>query len=113
MGFATATVTHGGNPEIAPCESKKLKISFKNNWKVYGNSPFFMRLSWIVPDGFSVEGPKSLTLNACNAHSLDCSASLEFTVTAGEYIEPSNRLVLEVETDGRATVAYIPVVFLG
>jgi hypothetical protein len=72
-----------------------------------------MRLNWILPDGFSVAGAKSLTLNACNAHSLDCSATVEFEITAGEYIEPVNRLVLEVETDGRPTVAYIPVVFVG
>ena len=113
MGFATATVTHEGDPKIAPCETRKLTVSFKNNWKVYGNSPFFMRLNWILPDGFSVKGTKSLTLNAYNAHSLDCSATVEFEITAGEYTESSNRLVLEVETDGRPTVAYIPVVFVG
>lgn len=40
-------------------------------------------------------------------------AEIELEITAGETVEPSNRVVIEVLGKGRSTAGYLPIVFLG
>lgn len=65
-------------------------------------------LRWFLPDGWSVLGRK----NIC-ANSPEHRGESSFTITAGEDVEPVNRLVLEVTSAGRPTGIYLSVVVLG
>lgn len=110
--YMSATVMLGGDPKIAPGEERKIKIKFKNNHKeLFESYPHFLKLRWLLPDGFSVSGERCIRLPHENAH-YDGEYEAEFVITA-ENTEPINRLVLEVVAEGRLTAAYIPVVLFG
>ncbi len=109
--FLTATVSYDGDPDIKPLESKSIHLRLKNNVYDYGNMPYNLTFRWLGTDGFTVEGPGFARLLHCNSHSNGIT-ELDFTVTAAEKIAPKSRLVLEIETEGRTTVAYVPVIFL-
>ena len=107
--FLTATVSYDSDPDIRPLESKRIHMRIKNNVYDYGNMPYNLKLRWLGADGFTVDGPGFARLLHSNPHSVGIT-ELDFTVTAPESIEPKTRLVIEIEADGRPTVAYIPVV---
>ena len=67
----------------------------------------------LLPDGFTVSGGRrDLYLPHLSMHS-DATASVTFTITAGEHVDAVNRPVLEVIAQGRPTAGYLPVVLLG
>ena len=112
-GFVTGTVCYDGAPDITPNGEKKLTIHFENNTEVYGSTPYYLNLRWLLPEGFTVEGGKdSIRLPHVNAH-YDGTCDAEFTIRAGERVEPVNRVVLEVTADGRSAAGYAPIVLLG
>ncbi len=97
---------YDSEPTIAPFEEKKITLIFKNNMVSQKN--FSCR--WIVPEGWSVSGKKTISLNY-----LPCEGTLdaEFIITAGETVEAKNKLVAEISCDGQHETIYIPVTFLG
>ncbi len=97
---------------IKPNESSKIKITFINNVDAFGSIPYFLEFRWLCPDGMKVEGPSSLHLPHINRHD-NGRAEAEFTVTAGENVQPMMRAVLEVTAKGRSFAGYIPVIFVG
>ncbi len=107
----SATLSYGGEPDIKPLESKKIHLHIKNNINNYGNMPYNLAFRWLGTNGFTVEGPRFARLLQFNAHTNGIT-ELDFTVTAPETIEARNRLVLEIEVQGRSTTAYLPLVFL-
>lgn len=112
LGFCTVTAIWDGAPDILPGGQKKVTLRFDNNWRVYGNSPYFISLSWLTPEGFTVEGKNSVRLTHSNAHN-PATEEVTFTITAPEHVEPENRIVVEVITNGRPTPGYVSLVLLG
>lgn len=51
-------------------------------------------------------------IHGFNAHS-DASAEADFVITAPENVEPSNRIVLEINLPGRISPLYAPITILG
>ena len=41
------------------------------------------------------------------------SAVWSVTITAGERLEPVNKVIVEITSPGKAMAAYVPIVFLG
>ena len=112
--FLTATVSYDGDPEIAPGEEKKLKISFRNHTGEYDNKLYNLELRWWLPEGFCVEGcAKTYRLPHYTAHNRGVGAPFEVAIKAGEQVEALNRCVLEVTAVGRSIPMYIPIVLLG
>jgi hypothetical protein len=104
-------VRFDGDPVIAAGESIDVTIFFRNNRTF--NDPKHLRLRWLLPDGFTVSGGRrDLYLPHLSMHS-DATASVTFTITAGEHVDAVNRPVLEVIAQGRPTAGYLPVVLLG
>jgi hypothetical protein len=104
-------VRFDGDPVIAAGESIDVTIFFRNNRTF--NDPKHLRLRWLLPDGFTVSGGRrDLYLPHLSMHS-DATASVTFTITAGEHVDAVNRTVLEVIAQGRPTAGYLPVVLLG
>ena len=104
-------VRFDGDPVIAAGESIDVTIFFRNNRTF--NDPKHLRLRWLLPDGFTVSGGRrDLYLPHLSMHS-DATASVTFTITAGEHVDAVNRPVLEVIAQGRPTAGYLPVILLG
>jgi len=118
FNYASAYVIFDGDPTIEPNETKKVKVHFVNHVPEYGNIQYFLKL-WFLDDGkFSVRGPKTVLLSRNSPFDTEFFhdqpyADAEFEITAGDTVEPTNRVVLEVTADNRVTAAYIPVILLG
>ena len=124
FGMYTATVTWDESPDIVPNGEIGVTVSFTNKplniqtgrhratKLVFGNEPYFLKFRWLLPEGFSVDGARSAPLTRKDSR---CSGSVDvhFTVRAGESVEAQNRLVLEVEADGRCLPGYIPLMLIG
>ena len=113
FNVARAIVSFDGAPDIEPEESIRVKVRFINNWQKFGDMPYFLNLSWIVPDGWNVEGPRSVQLPHESPHCRTASVDTEFVITAGEATDPVNRLILEAVVDERPTTGLIPVTIYG
>ena len=102
-------------PEIRPLGEVEVEVLFRNEYVAYGNCPYGLRLSWLLPEGFSVESESGtrLYLPHRNSHTPAGEVVYRARILAGETVAPMNRLVLEVEIEGRPTVGYLPVALLG
>ncbi|MBE6702404.1 MAG: ADP-ribosylglycohydrolase family protein [Ruminococcaceae bacterium] len=124
-GIFKVRVTYDRAPDIAPGEELGVTLSLlhpmqareRRNFGDFGNVPYSLNLRWWLPDGFTVEGKKSVFLYHNTSrdgypgrvpfHDIRC------VIRAGETVEAVNRLVLEVTADGRPTAAYVPLVLMG
>ena len=107
-----ATVILPGDPKIKAGEPYKIKVRFENNWAhVSAIDPRMHKLRWFTPDGISVSGEKCVYLHHYNSH-YSGIAEAEFEILA-ESVEPINRIVLEIVTEGRLTAGYVPIVLFG
>lgn len=112
FNVAKAIVTFDKAPDIEPGESIRVKVRFVNQADIFGCMPYFLNLSWILPDDWTVEGPRSVQLPHVNAHNSGM-VDTEFVITAGETTDPVNRLILEAVVDERPTTGLIPVTVYG
>ncbi len=99
-------VAYDSEPTIAPLEEKKVTLSLKNNMVSQKN--FSCR--WFVPEGWSVSGKKTISLNKLP---FEGSIEAEYSIKAGDVVGASNKLVAEISCDGQHETIYVPVVFLG
>ncbi len=106
-----ARITLDSAPDIRPLEEKKIYVTLLNQ-STFENEPHPVSLRWILPEGFTVEGKKGAVLEHFNSHNKG-TLPLEFTIRAGERVEASNRMVLEVAPVGRHQPMYISFVLLG
>ena len=110
--LATATVTFDRQNDISAGESIGLTVYIDNNYDAYGNGPMNLSFRWILPEGFTVSASPSIRLD--HATSLtNHIAQYRAEITATENVKSANRIVLEVEFEGRAEVGYIPIVLVG
>ena len=112
FGAVTATVTYDRAPDIKENESIKVHVRFENDWKTFGNQLYNLSLRWILPEGFTAEGPKGLMLLHHNDHNKHF-VEADFTITAGECVKATNRLALEVVVEDHFLTGYIPIVLVG
>jgi len=97
--------------DIVPMGEVDIHIDFSSKL-AYDNQPYTASLRWILPEGFSVDGKKSLFIPGLDIHT-DPMAKYDFTLKAGENVAPENRIILEVTSHGRHTVMYISFILLG
>ena len=107
-----AEVELEGGPDILPLESKNLTITFTNNMNMYDAMNYALNFRWWLPEGFTVDGRRGITMMHRNAHQT-ATADESFVIHAGETVERENRVVLEVTALSRPTPLYIPIVLLG
>lgn len=108
--FLTADVTLS-SLKIAPMGEVNIHINFGTNLS-YENQPHSVSLKWILPEGFRVEGEKSLFIQEFNGRT-NSEAEYDFRLVAGENVSSENRIVLEVIPHGRHTAMYISFLILG
>lgn len=118
FNYASAIICYDGNPTIAPNETKRVTVRFINNIPVYGNGQYFLKFRFLCDDEFSVKGPKTALISRWSVFDVDFNHDCPYTdvvfeITAKEKVLPQNRIVIEAVADGRVTVGYIPLIFLG
>lgn len=110
QAFLSADVTLS-SCDIAPMDEIAVHIHFSTNVS-FENLPYTASLRWIIPEGFSAEGKKSVFIPNFDIHT-DTEADYDFTLKAGENVAAENRILLEVLPHGRHTAMYISFVLLG
>lgn len=116
--YMSAIVIHDGDPYISPNETKKIKVRFINNTYAYGNMQHYLNIRVISADGMNVKCPKSLLVSRWSPFDVDFIhdnpvRDIEVEITAGEEVETKNRVVIEACAEGRSSIGYIPITFMG
>lgn len=109
MPFLSADVTLSGGPDITPLEEKRVSLVISCN-RVMGDDLVNLTCRWWLADGFAVSGRKTAFIAPDDRGGV---VPMEFTLAAGERVEPVNRCVLEIVPEGRSVPLYIPIVLLG
>ena len=119
-GMFTVRVTYDRAPDIAPGEELGATVSFihsatynDRNTNPFGNMPYILNLRWWLPEGFTVEGKRTVVLEHNTSHHREPQKDIRITIKAGEHVEALNRVVLEVVADGRPTTVYVPMNLMG
>jgi len=114
LGYATAIVSYENGTDIKPNEEKKISVRIINNVKAYGNKPNTIRIKVWLPEGFTADKTEVDVLAPhWTPFTTDCiSEKVEITVKAGENLQATNKVLLEIGALGRYTQAYVPVIFL-
>lgn len=112
FNYASCVVSYDGDSDIKPNDKKIIHLHFINNYYKFGRIPYMLNLNWILPEGWSVEGSKYVQLLHPTSHS-DATLDVDYTITSSDRVEKINRIILEVVADGRPTVGYIPITFIG
>jgi hypothetical protein len=120
MSTYIVKVNYDKAPSIKPNDEIGVTFTFYNRIDIgtprcrslFGNIPYFLNFRWILPEGFTVDCPKSAVIPAIDARS-NAKSTMKATIRCGENIEAINRIVLEIVTDGRMMPSYVPFVLLG
>ncbi len=109
--FMRVQATLDRAPEIAPGEDIGVHLIFRSKC-CFEDEARNVLMRWILPEGFTAKGKKSLMIHGFNPHS-DGSATADFVITAGDAVNAENRIILEILTQGRATPMYISIPIFG
>ena len=110
-GVIKADVFLNGEPKIKPNGELGIKIDF-SSIRAFENQQHSLKLRWILPNEFKVDGCKNVLLPGYNYHTVG-KKSINAIIYAGEVVDAENRIVLEITIPGRHTVMYISFVLFG
>ena len=102
--------------EITANDEIKVEVDFTQRGCVQLRQ-YPLEIRWILPDGFTAEGPKNAIIKAdetpVHTHHGYGKLSLNYTIHSGELVLPKQRCILEITSPGRHTAIYLPLVLLG
>lgn len=112
--FGCAAAYFEDGIDIKPNEVKKFKIRYALNRDVVGTIPIGVKVRFWLPDGFRIEGKKTVDLPSLYWGNSDKHyEDVEYTLYCPEEISAENRVVVEITGYGRTSTGYIPIVLLG
>ncbi|MCI8441880.1 MAG: ADP-ribosylglycohydrolase family protein [Provencibacterium sp.] len=103
-----ATVEYFTEPVIRPGDSFKLRVRLRNLLA----DPRHVDFSVYLPEGWSAAYPRTVYLTHKTANTSGC-ATWEMELTAGERVEPTNKLVIYLSSASHPLPLLLPVVLLG
>ena len=77
-----------------------------------GDEPRTIEARWLLPEGFTATGKRTLMMHAFNPHS-DGTAQCDFVIKAGDSVEATSKAILEIDAVGRCTPMYIAIPLFG
>jgi ADP-ribosylglycohydrolase len=101
----TVAVDYDDGPAIRNGVPKTVRLHIRNTYKIAAN----LNLRWYVPDGWRVNPATTGTLFAPHSFLSRESTTLEFQLVADEIAGFTQRLAVELSSDGRPTVMLVPV----
>ena len=100
-----ANITLDRAPEIQAGGEIGVHLEIQSK-QFFEDEPRTIQLRWLLPEGFTAEGKRTLMTKAFNPHTSG-KGSADFVIKAGETVEAENRMVLEIFVNGRCTPLYI------
>lgn len=110
--FLSVDVSLDSSPDITPCCEKKVTVKVTNNIPEYDCGVYNLNLRWWLPEGFTVEGRKTVSLHQRSTY-YNAMAETTVTIKVPENFDAENKCVLEISAVGRMTPMYIPILLLG
>lgn len=98
-------VTLSSAPEIAPNGEIGVHVHLQAK-QYFEDEPRTIQVRWLLPEGFTVSGKKTLMTKAFNPHTSG-TADADYVIKAGDTVEAESRIVLELYTNGRCTPLYV------
>ena len=103
--LANATLSLGCEPDAS--RNKEIGVHLLIESKCYFESaPRTANFRWIIPDGFKVEGPKTLFVPDFNPHTCG-RKECDFTIVVPENPAPVSKILLEISFNERLSPIYI------
>jgi len=109
--FANALVEYDAKPVISPNGTLTGSISLTANGNLPGQSHY--RLTYYLPEGWSVESEKNIYTHAPGQEYLNVENKAHFTIHAGEKVEAVNSVLVEITVSGRMLPIIIPMRIIG
>ena len=106
-----AQLALSGEPQLAPGEALSVRVSLQSKISLE-DEPRNLKFRWILPEGWSASGKRTVMLHGFDPHSVGKGA-MDFVITAGEAVDAENRVVLEISEVGRFAPLYCSFVLLG
>ncbi len=107
----SAQLTLADAPDIAPGGEMRVQVALQSKISLE-DEPRRLSLRWILPDGWTASGKRTVTLHGFDPHSTGFGV-LDFVITAGDAVDAENRVVLEITEPGRHSALYCSFVLLG
>ena len=107
----TAQLVLDRAPDVTPGSTLEVTVYVRPH-RSLGDDHLNLTCRWWLPDGFTASGKRAIPLANHSSH-YPGMATLRFTLTAGETLDPSSRAVLEITADGRPTPLYVTIPLLG
>ncbi|MBQ8509660.1 MAG: ADP-ribosylglycohydrolase family protein [Clostridia bacterium] len=108
--WAKARVIMPDGPDIAPGKAVKVQIEVSNK---HNPQPKHINLKWHLPEGWKVNGAAQTYLLSTATRYTPNSVVIECEIEAGEKVDITNRVILEITTSGRPTAGLVPITFIG
>ena len=107
----SAQLTLSDAPDVMPGGALGVRLSLQSKISLE-DEPRRLSLRWILPEGWTASGKRTVTLHGFDPHATGKGA-LDFVITAGETVEAENRVVLEITEPGRHSALYCSFILLG
>ena len=101
----TAQATLDRAPEIKAGGEIGFHLHIQSK-RYFEDEPRAVEVRWLLPDGFTAEGPRALMVKGFNIHS-DGSVDADYIIKAGDNVNTQNRMVVEIFASGRCTPLYL------
>lgn len=116
FNVANATLYAPDGIRIKPNGELKLILRIENNCELVGHLPRILTTRWWLPEGFEVVGASTIKLeiwrHVNDPSSLEYIPPIveeEYIIKVPEKIQADNKLVVELNVNGRPSVGYLPV----
>lgn len=111
LGFADGVVSYDRCPQINPGES--IGVTFKLFGRFWP-TPENLSVRFILPEGFTVKGPKYLHMkHGTRQNDWYHLSQTDYVITAGETTETVNRIIVEIVCLGHPSVGLFELTLLG
>ena len=108
--WAKARIILPDGPDIAPGKAVKVQIVLTNQ---HNPQPKHVHLKWHLPEGWKVNGAQQTYLLSTGTRYTKNFVTIDCEIEAGEQVDVTNRVILEVTTPRRPTAGLLPIVFIG
>ncbi len=109
--FMNVQVTLDKAPDVAPGTEIGVHVTLKSKC-YFENENRNVAMRWLLPEGFTAVGKRTLMMHAFNPHS-DGTAECDFVIKAGDSVECMSKAILEIDSIGRCTPMYIAIPLFG
>jgi len=110
MLWADCRVVLPDGPDIEPGKPVRVQLIFKNK---HNPAAKHLELEWHLPEGWAIDGVRKYYFIGEKSRCTSNTVTAEFSITPGNNIKATNRVIAEVTSPMRPTAGLVPIVLLG